>query len=137
MPTSGAFTDYFEEALLKHIFTSTNWTKPSNYYIALFTAITDKETGQVTEVSGGGYSRVAVSATSGFTWDSANKVIKNAAEIAFPTATSDWGTIVGVGIYDAATGGNLLICANLEQSKTVNADDQIKFAAGALQISLD
>jgi len=26
----------------------------------------------------------------------------------FPTATADWGTIVGVGIFDASSSGNLL-----------------------------
>lgn len=137
MPTSGIFTNYGEEVFLKHFFTSQSYSKPSNYFIALFTAVTDKEAGTVTEVSGGGYARQAISSSTGFTWDGTNRRIQNASAITFPTATANWGTITAIGIYDASTGGNLLAVINLEQSKTVNSGDSLTIPAGELRIELD
>jgi len=35
--------------------------------------------------------------------------VANNAPITFPTATASWGTVIAIGLYDAPTGGNLLL----------------------------
>lgn len=78
-------------------------------YIALFTAVGADTGAGFTEVSGGGYARVA---TTGATWNAPSgqspSAISNVLAITFPASTATWGTVIAFGIYDAASGGNLL-----------------------------
>lgn len=60
-----------------------------------------------TEPSGNNYGRVALS-TGNFGNAAASNIIANTAAIAFPQSSGSWGDIVGAGIYDASTVGNLL-----------------------------
>ena len=126
-----AFSDYYENKIIDHMLRGEAFTPPSTIYLGLFTeAPTDAGGG--TEVSGGGYARQSI------TLDAASGgATTNSSDITFPQATADWGTIVAVGIFDAETGGNLLMWANLSQSKTVNNGDTFKIAAGDLDISVD
>jgi hypothetical protein len=126
-----SMSDYLENALLNAVLRNTPYTSPSQVYVALFTSDpTDAGTG--TEVSGGGYARQPVTFNA-----PSNGQVTNAADILFPVATASWGTVTHVGIYDAATGGNLLFSGALTTSKTISANDQLKIAAGSLSISLD
>lgn len=82
---------------------------PGHIWVALFTAVgTDAGTG-FTEVSGSNYARVQTSAAD---WNSASgsapSTISNANAITFPLSSGSWGTVIGWGIYDAVTSGNLL-----------------------------
>jgi hypothetical protein len=106
------------EGILQHITGySAIFTEPTAY-IALFTTAPTDDTGTgVVEVSGGAYARVATTQGSAGTWGAASTAtdpttISNSgtgtAAITFPTATANWGTVVAFGMYDAATGGNLL-----------------------------
>jgi hypothetical protein len=81
----------------------------------LFT-VAPGETGGGTEVSGGGYARQSFTLTA-----ASGGATSNAADITFGPATANWGTIVAVGIFDAATGGNMLMYGNLATSKIVNS----------------
>jgi hypothetical protein len=126
-----SISDYYENKIIDHMLRGQAFTPPSTIYLALFT-VAPSDSGGGTEVSGGGYARQS------FTLNPASGgTSSNSADIVFPTATADWGTIVAVGIFDAATGGNLLMWANLTQSKTVNSGDTFKINAGDLQINFD
>ena len=138
-------SDYLENKIVDHIFRSTSFTKPSTLYVALLTAA-PSDAGGGTEVSAGGYARVQVgpsdtawNATQGGTSGNSSGtggLTDNAADIQFGTPTANWGTITHFGIYDAITGGNLLIWGALSTSKTVNNGDAApKFLAGALDIT--
>ena len=131
-------SDYLENEVIKHIFRTGSFTKPTNLYIGLLTAA-PSDAGGGTEVSGGSYARVANNpadanwaATSG-----TNGTTSNVAAITFPTPTASWGTVTHFGIYDAATAGNLLFHSPLTTSKTINSGDSVSFAAGALTIVFD
>jgi hypothetical protein len=50
-----------------------------------------------------------------------------------PTAT--WGTIVGVGILDAASGGNLLYYGPLSVPRTVNNGDSFSVAINGMTVT--
>ncbi|MEY4718485.1 MAG: hypothetical protein RL563_1103 [Pseudomonadota bacterium] len=134
-----ALTNYLENKLIDHIFQSTAYTGPSTLYIALFTAVTDGEAGTVTEVSGGSYARVAVTANAS-NWSDAtgnNGTTANVNPIAFPAATADWGTATHFGIYDASAAGNLLVYAALTASRTITNGSTASFGASTLTVQLD
>jgi len=127
----GSFSDYFENKIIDHMLRNQAFTPPSTLYVALYT-VAPTDAGGGTEVSGGSYARQAVtfSAASG-------GATSNSADITFPQATADWGTIVAVGILDASSGGNLLAWGALTANKTVNSGDQFKITAGNLTLSVD
>jgi len=125
------FTDYLEDALLKHVFTNTAYTSPSTVYAALFT-VAPSDTGGGTEVSGGAYARQSMA----FSVSGTGTLATNSAAVEYPTATADYGTVVAVGIFDASTSGNLLAYANLTANKTVSSGDVFRFNAGDVDITL-
>jgi hypothetical protein len=141
-----AFTNYMENKVVDHLFRTTTYT-PSTSYIALFTAA-PSDTGGGTEVTGGSYARVSVSkgdaywnGTHGTTIGNSSGTTgttSNASNISFPAPTANWGTVTHFGVFDALTGGNLLIWSALTTPKTVNNGDPAPmFQAGALQITVD
>lgn len=125
------FTDYLEDALLKHVFTNTAYTSPTTVYAALFT-VAPSDTGGGTEVSGGAYARQSMA----FSVSGTGTLATNSSAVEYPTATADYGTVVAVGIFDAASSGNLLAYANLTTSKTVSSGDVFRFNAGDVDITL-
>lgn len=137
-----ALSDYLENELLDHVLNngrSITYTPPTTLYIALFTSVGGLENnteGSQTEISGGSYARVALNGSTNYFTVAASGATSNYAEIAFTTATADWGTITHVAIMDAATSGNVLLWGALSVSKEIKSGDQFKFTAGNLDISL-
>jgi hypothetical protein len=125
------FTDYLEDKIIDHILRNQAFTPPATVYLALFTSA-PSDAGGGTEVSGGSYARQAVtlSAASG-------GASSNSADITFPTATADWGTVTHCALMDALTGGNMLMWTPLDASKTVNNGDTFKIEAGDLDVTVD
>ena len=153
-----AFTDFAENKLIDFIFraqalgitgaTAAAGTGPATLYVALQTAAaTDATPG--TEVSGGSYTRVAVTSSlvnwagtqgAGTTVVSSGTsgTTSNNASITFPAPTASWGSVVGVEVYDAASGGNPLFYGALGTAKTINNGDAAPFfAAGSLTFQID
>jgi hypothetical protein len=133
-----ALTNYTENNIINALFRTAAFTKPTALYIGLITAFTDLEAGTVTEVTGGSYTRVArnpldanwnVTTTDGTT--------ANTSSLQFPAATADWGTCTHFGIWDAATGGNLLIYSALTNARTITNGTTPSFGAGALTFQVD
>lgn len=141
-----ALSDYLENKIVDHILRATPFTAPATVYVGLLTAA-PSDTGGGTEVTGGSYARVAVTSattawngTHGTTTGASSGTdgtIENAATITFPTPSASWGTVTHWGVYDAATGGNLLFQAPLTVAKTINIGDAVSFAAGALSLQID
>ena len=61
----------------------------------------------------------------------------NANGVQFPTATADWGLITHFGIFDAASGGNLLMVGELSPTQQVYTDDIPVIRAGDIVVNLD
>jgi hypothetical protein len=124
-----AKTDYLEDAILNHVLRNTAYTSPTTIYVALFTTLpADDGTGGV-EVSGGSYARQVVTFAA-----PSSGAVANSGAVTFPTATASWGTVLGMGLFDAVSGGNLLYFGALVTSKTVDSGDQISFANAALSV---
>ena len=127
------FSDYLEDKVLDHVFGGSAYSAPATLYVGLYTAA-PSDTGGGTEVSGGSYARKSIAAmtVSGTSPTTAT----NGAAVEFETATGAWGTVTQVGVFDAATSGNLLAWAALTASKTVASGDVFRFDAGDLDITL-
>lgn len=128
-----SFSDTFENRVLNWVFTASAVTRPTTWYVALFTAAPG-ETGGGTEVSttSTGYARQAISFT--VTGDTAT----NSAVIEFPAATASWGTVTSAAIFDASTGGNLIAYASaLTASRTINTGDVFRFPASSVTVVLN
>lgn len=133
-------SDYLEESVLNAVLRGAAWpVSGASVYLALFKDYVG-ETNLGTEVSGGSYARAAVSRASG-SWNApttsgAAKLTANTSAITFPNATADWGIVNGIGVYDAASGGNLLYHSPLSTSRDIKSGDfSISFAAGQITVS--
>jgi hypothetical protein len=127
---AGSKSNYMEDKVL-NLLRGTDFTAPATIYVGLMTAAPD-EGSAGTEVSGGSYARTAVTFTA-----PASGAIENNADVVFPTPTADWGTVVGWGLFDASTAGNMLYFFNLSANQTINTGNEVKFPAGDLTVSED
>lgn len=115
-------------------------------YVALYT-VSPSDAGGGTEVTGGSYARIAyantlanwagtqstgsTTASTGTGGKTSNNVV-----ITFAAPSADWGTIVGYGIFDALTGGNLLVWDTFGSSRQVlNGDPAASFPIAALGLT--
>lgn len=143
---SAAMSDYLENKLIDHLFRATSFTAPTTTYVALFTS-SCSDTGGGTEVATGSYARVGITNGTGtFANTQASGTgassgtggtTSNSAAVNFPTPSAGWGTVTYWGLYDASTSGNLLVCAALTSSKTINSGDTVSFGIGALTFQID
>ena len=130
-----AFSDYLENKVLDHLLGAVPFTAPSTVYFALYTS-SPNDAGGGTEVSGGGYARVAV-ANNAVNWPGAATGTKrNGTTITFPEASATWGTIVAIGILDAVSSGNLLFWTSIT-SRSVVTGDIPRFNAQGVSITLN
>lgn len=130
----GSFSDYWENEILDHLFGKGTYSPPT-IHVALSSANPGESGSGLSEPGGNGYARVATSAGD---WSAADGgLLDNADAIEFGTAAGDWGTMTHFALFDAATGGNMLAYGTLNQSKTVNGGDTVRFAAGDLEVTLD
>ena len=127
------FSDYLEAKVLNHVFGGTAYTAPSTLYVGLYTAA-PSDTGGGTEVTGGSYARKSMAAMTVSGTSPTNST--NGAAVEFVTATGSWGDVGWVGVFDAATSGNLLGWAALTASKTVASGDVFRFDSSDLTITL-
>lgn len=129
-----SFTDYTENLVLNWLFTANSATRPTAWYVGLFTAA-PSDSGGGTEVSGNAYARTATGTMSVSGTSPTN--CTNSAAIEFPAASGgNWGTITHVAIFDASTSGNMLGWASLTTSRTINDGDVLRIPAGDLDITL-
>jgi hypothetical protein len=128
-----SFTNFTEDLVLKWLLTTGTATRPTQWHVGLFTAAPG-ETGGGTEVSGSAYARQAATFTVSGT---APTKAANSGAIEFAAATGSWGTITHVGIFDAATGGNMLVYAALDEEKAIGSSDVFRIPTGDLEVTLD
>ncbi|WP_153117387.1 phage tail fiber protein [Rhodocyclus tenuis] len=148
LANAGAITDVGENKIVDALFRGQALAAPATWYVGAGTDVC-ADAGNGAEPSGNGYARVAVSAslaawagTQGAGTAVASSGISgltsNNATITFPVSTGAWGTIQSVRWYDASTGGNAWVCANLGQPFQVDrAGVTVYFSAGQLTVRVD
>jgi hypothetical protein len=127
-----SLSNTFETHTLQYLFTTTSVTRPTAWYIALFTS-NPAEDASGTEVSTSGTAYARQSATFTVSGNEAT----NSAAIEFPTATASYGTVSHVGVFDASTGGNLIAYAALTTSKAIDTGDVLRINSAELDVTLD
>jgi hypothetical protein len=140
-----AMSDFLENKIIDQLFRGQTAPTTTTLYVGLLTTA-PSDTGGGTEASGGSYARVTVTSSlanwagtqsAGSTTASSGTggQTSNNAAITFPTPSAGWGTVTHFGIYDAASGGNLLFWGALTISKTINQADTVTFPAASLSIT--
>jgi len=124
-------SNYLETQFLNHVLRNVAYTSPTTVYLALYT-VAPGEAGGGTEVSGGSYARQSVTFSA-----PAPDSSSNTTDVTFPVATGNWGTVVAFGVFDAASGGNLLYYETLTASRDIFTSDQLRFPSGQLIVSED
>jgi hypothetical protein len=127
-----SLSNTFETHTLQYLFTTTSVTRPTAWYIALFTS-NPAEDASGTEVSTSGTAYARQSATFTVSGNEAT----NSAAIEFPTATASYGTVTHIGVFDAASAGNLIAYAALTTSKAIDTGDVLRLPANDLDITMD
>ena len=125
-----SFSNEFETRVLNYVFTTSSVTRPTAWHVALYTAAPN-DSGGGTEVSGGAYARQSVA------FSVSGNTATNSGAVEYPTATASYGTVSHVGVFDAATGGNLIAYAALSASKAIDTGDVFRVPAGDLDITLE
>ncbi len=125
-----SLSNTFETHTLNYLFTATSVTRPTSWYVALFTSNPDEDASG-TEVSGGAYARQSVAFTV------SGNTASNSAAIEFPTATASYGTVTHIGVFDASSGGNLIAYAALTTSKAIDTGDVMRIPASDLDVTMD
>ena len=141
-------TNYAENKVIDALMRGQSLGAPATLYFALLTAASNAEAGTVTEVSGGSYARVGVTASTtnfagtqsaGSTTASSGTggQTSNNGAITFPAPSgANWGTVTHWAIYDASTSGNAWVVASLTTPKTINDGDAApSFAIGAMTLT--
>ena len=127
-----SLSNTFETRVLTWLFTGDAVTRPSAFYIALFTS-NPAEDASGTEVSTSGTAYARQSATFTVSGNEAT----NSAAIEFPTATASYGTVTHIGVFDASTSGNLIAYAALSTSKAIDTGDVLRINSAELDVTLD
>jgi hypothetical protein len=127
-----ALSNYSEKLLLDWLMTNGSATRPTAWHVALYTAA-PSDAGGGTEVSGSGYSRKSVTFAAA---SSPNGTTENTNTVSFTAVGGSWGTVTHIGIFDAATGGNLLWHGALTASKTIGDGDTLEFAIGNIDLTI-
>jgi len=127
-----SFSNTFETHVLNYVFTTTSVTRPTAWYLALFTSNPAEDaSGTEVSTSGTAYARQ----TAAFTVS--GNLATNSGAIEFPTATASYGTVTHVGVFTASTSGTLIAYAALSTSKAIDTGDVFRVPAGDLDITLD
>jgi hypothetical protein len=127
-----ALSDYSEKLLLDWLMTTGSATRPTAWYIALYTAA-PSDSGGGTEVSGSGYSRQSASFSAA---SSPGGTTSNSNTISFTASGGSWGTVTHIGIFDNSSGGNLIWHGGLTASKIVGDGDTLEFAIGNIDLTV-
>lgn len=122
-------SDYLRNALLNHTLRGVAFTAPSAWFVALFN-VAPTSAGGGSEVSGGGYTRLAVTFSVPASGHSSNTLALN-----FPTPTADWGDVPAAALFDASSAGNMLYFGPLGTPKTIYTSDVVFFPPGFFQIT--
>lgn len=135
----GAFSDYIEGKIVDHFLRNSVVTSPAAVYVGLFESDPGEAVGG-TETAYTNYARQMS------TWTAldASGQTKNVGSLLFPANGNAVNsvTISHLALFDAATGGNRLLYAELKVAgtpapKTLAPGDVLFFAANAIVFGLD
>lgn len=125
-----SMTNYLEDALLNHVLRNVPYTPPAVVYLAFMTVPMTEAGDDGTEFVGGGYVRQGVLFTAGIDGASHNDEVLEYEQL-------PEGTIAGIGIADAETGGQFLFYEDVNPPKQVGAGDSMSVIADTITVTFD
>lgn len=131
MPAS----EFLETQVLGHLFGESTWTKPAALYLAALLATPEDDGGlvEVDAVASVEYVRLQSDPSDSNWLLRADGSRINAAALSFAEPLTDWGTVKAIGLFSAATAGNLLAYQLLDEAKALTAGGPLlMFQPGAL-----
>lgn len=134
MATGASLSNYAENLLLNWSLTNQQATRPTQWFVALFSdinVVSDQPSNELNSSTAQGYSRKAVSFDA-----AANGMTSNSNMLKF-SALNTWPTVGSIAIMDAATDGNMLFWGKLAYPKTLDNEDELQFAVNTIKIYLD
>jgi hypothetical protein len=134
---AGSKSNSLENSILTWALSTTAVTRPTAWYVGLYTdaagLATDQPTTEATVGTCPGYARQQVTAWTISGTNPTQALNNNAVTFA---ATGAWATVNYFGIFDAPTGGNLLYWGSIP-AKTLANTDQLQFGASQITITED
>ncbi len=132
----GSFPDYLENRVLNHFFGATASTAPATLYLGLSTTTIADDGTNITEPSGNGYARVAVTNNSTNFPAASGGSKSNGAIFTFPQASGSWGTIIDFFLSDASSAGNLFGYGTFSVAKAISSGDTLSIQIGQLTLTV-
>lgn len=133
---NNGFGKNYAGKMLNKIFRAATFAPPANTYWAWFTA-DPGDLGAAGEVTGGGYSRVLLG-TGGVEFsDPTTGQTDNDTDITKTASGADFGNISHYGIFDASSGGDLVMKGANDQTRSILDGETIKVLAGSASFTLD
>lgn len=125
-------SDYLEAAVLNWVRGTTFPSAPSSVYLALFTgsATEDGTTSPEIPVSLGYLRQVITFAA--VTQSAGRGVMSSSNGQTFGPASSSWGTVTHLGLFDAQSAGNMLYFNSASSQYSVSAADRVVFNTGSV-----
>lgn len=128
------YTTYFLNLVAGNVMkTKTSPALPGKLFLGLSNTAPALDGSGVTEPVSGGYRRVELTNLS----TPENGVVTNSKPIYFDESTESWGLVTHYGVFDAESGGNLLIYGKLNPSHTVDESTIMTIRAGALKFAVE
>jgi hypothetical protein len=133
-PTMSDFTDFTENQIVSWMVGGDDFPSAhSTVYVGLHSN-DPTNSGEENELSSSSYEREDTAA--GVDWTINGNQAENAQDIIFPEAQEDWGQVSHVTLWDSASGGNAIGHSPIDQTVEINENDQLRFPAGELTITV-
>lgn len=131
-------SNYLRNSIQDHIFLKKPLVSiPDSIYIGLSKTSPTPDGENVTEPTGGGYSRLKIDRIETEFTGSVNGVVKNKLRKNYNETTDVWGVCTHYAIFDSPTGGNLLWCGELTRSRNIDVEMQVFINANDLVFTLE
>jgi hypothetical protein len=127
-----ALSDYAEKLVLDWLMTTGSATRPTDWYVALYTAA-PSDSGGGTEVSTGGYARQAVTFAAA---SSPGGTTDNSTTVSFTASGDNYGSVSHIGLFDAVSGGNLICHGSMTSPNNVDDAETLEFSIGNIDLSI-
>ena len=112
-----------------NVMRGTGITAPTATYLAALSVLSSDGSSGGTEIV------AATRQLASWTTAGSSGQIVNTSEILFPVASTNWGSVVGTGIWSSSgAAGYLHYTGILSTAVTINANDQLKFSSGSLTL---
>jgi hypothetical protein len=128
---AGFKSTYLSDKLNDHQRGGPDYTRPATLYYSLTKAIPLPSGSGMSEVSGSGYSRVAVTNNNTNFPASSGASKRCASIIDFGTFAFECGDVVGIAEFDSSVGGNFLSWGPLSATRTVHLGDSLSVTSNA------